>query len=481
MKQSFKTCLFMCLSMVMTIVYSMQMAFGQTHYKIATDITFAPFEWKDTSGELVGIDMDILRAIEKVQNVTFDIAPLGFNAALQAVESGQADGVLAGMSITPARQQTFDFSEAYYESGVSMAVAANSQIADYTALAGQKVSVKTGTQGASFADSIKETYGFEVVTFEDSASMYQDVISGNSAAVFEDSAVMSYAIKDQKLPLKLVGEMAQLTEYGFAVSKNKQSNLLRIFNEGLAQIKASGEYDRIIQKYVGTQNENTENEAVEDTSIIGVIQTNASVLLTGLVNTLLLTASAIAIALIIGVILGLFSVSHRKVLTFIYTVYVDIMRGTPLIVFAFFVYFALPQFFGFKYTDAFLPSVITLSLNAAAYIGELFRGGILSVDKGQFEAAHSLGLPYGKTMRHVILPQAFKVMVPPFINQFVMTLKDTSILSAIGLVELTQTGKLIIARTYASGNTWLVIALMYICIITLLTKLSKIVEKKWHV
>lgn len=479
MKKSFKPSLWIGLSMILTVVLGMQSVFGQTQYKIATDTTFAPFEWRGADGELTGIDIDILRAIEKVENVTFTIEPLGFNAALQAVESGQADGVMAGMSVTPARQQTFDFSDVYYESGVSMAVAAQSQIFDYAGLKGQKVSVKTGTQGASFAESIKVQYAFEVVTFEDSASMYQDVISGNSVAAFEDSAVMSYAIKDQKLPLKMVGEPAQPTAYGFAVSKDKQAELLKIFNEGLAQIKASGEYDRIIQKYTGAD---TSNESItEDTSIFGVIQTNKDALLTGLLQTILLTASAIIIALMIGVVLGLFSVSHHKVLTFIYTVYVDIMRGTPLIVFAFFIYFALPQFFGFKYADAFLPSVITLSLNAAAYIGELFRGGILSVDKGQFEAAHSLGLPYGKTMRHVILPQAFKVMVPPFINQFVMTLKDTSILSAIGLVELTQTGKLIIARTYASGNTWLVIALMYIFIITLLTKLSKVIEKKWHV
>lgn len=480
MKQSLKMYIVLGVSMALTMIIGARSAFGQTQYKIATDTTFAPFEWKNADGTLVGIDIDILRAIEKVQNVTFDIQPLGFNAALQAVESGQADGVMAGMSITPARQQTFDFSEVYYESGVSMAVSSTSQITDYAALKGQKVSVKTGTQGASFAESMKTTYGFEVVTFEDSASMYQDVISGNSAAVFEDSAVMLYAINDQKLPLKLIGEPAQPTVYGFAVSKNKNTELLRVFNEGLVQIKESGEYDRIIQKYVGDSAESSQS-VTEDTSVLGVVQTNAEVLLTGLMRTLSLTAVAIVIALVIGVVLGLFSVSHNKVLTTIYTLYVDIMRGTPLIVFAFFIYFALPQFFGFKYADAFLPSVITLSLNAAAYIGELFRGGILSVDKGQFEAAHSLGLPYGKTMRRIILPQAFKVMVPPFINQFVMTLKDTSILSAIGLVELTQTGKLIIARTYASGNTWLVIALMYIFIITVLTKLSKLVEKKWEV
>lgn len=448
---------------------------GET-YVIGTDTTFAPFEWQSASGELMGIDMEILRAIEKSQNVTFDIRALGFNAALQALESKQVDGVMAGMSITESRKQSFDFSTPYYDSGVAMAVLDNSTISQYADLTGKKVAVKTGTQGAEFVNSIKNQYGFSVNTFEDSSSMYQDVLAGNSVAAFEDSAVMSYAIKDQGLALKVVGGVANPSSYGFAVLKNHNAKLMKIFNTGLAQIKASGEYDKIVDKYVGG---NRATQA-EDTSLVGILRTNGMVLLSGLGQTLLLTALSITIALALGVILGLFSVSHNVILKGIYTVYVDLMRGTPLMVLALFIYFALPQFFGFKYADALLPSVATLSLNAAAFIGELFRGGIQSVDKGQFEAAHSLGLPYGKTMIHIILPQALKVMVPPFINQFVTTLKDTSILSAIGLVELTQTGKLIISRTYASGNTWLIVAVMYIIVITILTKLSKKLEQRWR-
>ena len=122
--------------------------------------------------------------------------------------------------------------------------------------------------------------------------------------------------------------------------------------------------------------------------------------------------------------------------------------------------------------------MITLSLNTTAYIAELVRGGIQAVDNGQLEASRSLGLTYNTSMRKVVLPQAVKIMIPSFINQFVITLKDTSILSVIGIVELTQTGKIIIARTYSSGDMWLIVGLMYIIIITILTKFSNYLERR---
>ncbi|EUJ24260.1 putative glutamine ABC transporter binding and transport protein [Listeria grandensis FSL F6-0971] len=128
--------------------------------------------------------------------------------------------------------------------------------------------------------------------------------------------------------------------------------------------------------------------------------------------------------------------------------------------------------------DATVAAVITLSLNAGAYITEIIRGGIQAVDKGQMEAGRSLGLPYGKTMIKIILPQAIRVMIPSFINQFVITLKDTSIMSVIGLVELTQSGKIIIARTFESSTIWLIVAIMYLIVITALTKLSNVMERR---
>ncbi len=222
-------------------------------YKIATDTTFAPFEFQDKTGTYVGIDIEILKAIAEDQGFKYELNPLGFNAAVAALESNQTDGVIAGMSITKERQLKYDFSAPYYDSGVVMAVSAsNDTIKSYKDLAGKKVAVKTGTEGATFAESIKATYGFELVYFDESPMMYEDVKTGNSVACFEDYPVMGYGIT-QGNGLKMVTDMEKGSSYGFAVLKGKNSELLKMFDEGLKNIKANGKYQAIIDKYISAK------------------------------------------------------------------------------------------------------------------------------------------------------------------------------------------------------------------------------------
>ena len=212
-------------------------------------------------------------------------------------------------------------------------------------------------------------------------------------------------------------------------------------------------------------------------SIFGLIKSTFPLLLEGLKMTIVLTVVSIFFALILGVIFGLFRVSRAIWLRAIGTTFVDIFRGTPLLVQAFFIYFGIPSALGFQ-MSALTAGIITLSLNAGAYMTEIVRGGIQSVDKGQMEAARSLGIGYLPTMRKVILPQAIRTMIPSYINQFVITLKDTSILSVIGIAELTQTGRIIIAGNYQSFNMWLIIGVIYFIVIMALTKLSDRLERR---
>ena len=219
-------------------------------YVIATDTTFKPFEYENDKGERVGIDIDLLAAIAKDQNFDYELKAVGFDAALGEVTSGQSDGMIAGMSITDARKATFDFSDPYFDSGVVMAVSAsNDTIKTYADLSGQKVAVKNGTEGATFAESIKAQYGFETVSFPDSANMYEDVKAGNSAALFEDYPVIGDAIASG-VPLKMMGNMEAGNSYGFAVKKGQNADLLKMFNAGLADVKANGEYQKILDTYI---------------------------------------------------------------------------------------------------------------------------------------------------------------------------------------------------------------------------------------
>ena len=440
-------------------------------YVVATDTTFAPFEFQDKQGNFVGIDMDLIRAIAENQHFTVDIKPLGFDAALQAVQANQVDGVIAGMSITDKRKQVFDFSDPYFESGIQMAeLKTNEDIKSYEDLRGKRVAVKNGTQGATFANSIKDKYGFQVVSFADSSSMFDEVKTGNSVAVFEDYPVLLYGIA-QGNGFKTVTPKEDPTGYGFAVNKGRNAELLQKFNAGLNNLKKSGEYDKIVSTYLG------EGASNDDNSFLGLIKSTYPVLLEGLKMTVILTVVSIAIALVLGIIFGLFRVSRAIWLRAIGTTFVDIFRGTPLLVQAFFIYFGIPSALGFQ-MSALTAGIITLSLNAGAYMTEIVRGGIQSVDKGQMEAARSLGIGYLPTMRKVILPQAIRTMIPSYINQFVITLKDTSILSVIGIAELTQTGRIIIAGNYQSFKMWLIIGIIYFVVIMALTKLSDRLEHR---
>lgn len=221
---------------------------GKT-YVIATDTTFAPFEFENDNGEMVGIDLDILAAIAQDQGFAFEIQSVGFSAACAALEAGEVDGVIAGMSITDDRKAKYDFSEPYYDSGVGMAVPVGSEIASYEDLAGLQVAAKIGTEGCTFAESIQEEYGFTVTQFEDSSSMYQDVLAGTSAACFEDYPVLGYEIS-RGTELTLPMEMERGSSYGFATLKGTNPELIEMFNAGLANIKESGKYDEILNTYI---------------------------------------------------------------------------------------------------------------------------------------------------------------------------------------------------------------------------------------
>ena len=214
--------------------------------------------------------------------------------------------------------------------------------------------------------------------------------------------------------------------------------------------------------------------------IITLFKQSVPALLSGLSVTLEVTAIALVLATILGLAFGMLSISTNKVLKLVATIYVDIIRGTPLIVQAFFIYFGLPAALNIK-IPAFTAGVICISLNAGAYLVEIFRAGIMAVDKGQMEAARSLGLPYGKTMKLVILPQAIRKMVPAFINQFIISLKDTSLLSVIGIRELTQSGEIIIASNYRSFETWSFVAIFYFIIIMALTYAAKAMERRLQI
>ena len=227
-------------------------ATGKT-WVIATDTVFKPFEYTDASGNFVGIDVDIVAAIAEDQGFDYEMKSLGWDASIAACQSGQADGMIAGASITDERKAAgWTFSDGYYDSNQTLTVPADSDITGFADLSGKDVAVKTGTQGASYAESLKDEYGFTITYFEDSPTMYQAVLGGQCVGCFEDTPIMKASIKDGDLALKVLDDTASdAAPYGFAIFSEDSQELLDMFNKGLADIKENGKYDEILAKYLG--------------------------------------------------------------------------------------------------------------------------------------------------------------------------------------------------------------------------------------
>lgn len=444
-------------------------------YVIASDSAFAPFEFKDSDGKYKGIDVDLVNRIAELQGFNVKFNFIGFSSAVQSLDAGQADGMIAGMTITDEREKNFDFSDPYFQSGIQIAVKkGNDSIHSYEDLKGKTVGAKVGTESADFLADHEEEYGYSIKYFDAADQLYEGLKTGAIDAMMDDYPVIGYAISQgQELETPIERETGG--KYGFAVKKGQNPELVEMFNEGLKELKRTGEYDEIVNNYV--KDGSTKKEKADESTIFGILKNNYKGLLTGLWKTIVLALISFVLALIVGVVFGLFSVAPSKILRGISTIYVDLIRGIPMMVLAFFIFFGLPNVIGFTIPD-FIAGVITLTLNASAYIAEIVRGGINAVPIGQMEASRSLGLSYNKTMSKIVLPQAIKIMIPSFVNQFVISLKDTTIISVIGVVELLQTGKIIVARTTQSTYVYLIIAVMYLILITALTKLAKVLEKK---
>ena len=200
-------------------------------------------------------------------------------------------------------------------------------------------------------------------------------------------------------------------------------------------------------------------------------------LITGAGITIQITAISVGLGLIIGMFVGIARISNVKLLRWLAAIYIDFLRGTPLLVQIFLIYFALPVILEQR-VDPFIAAITACGINSGAYIAEIFRAGIQAIDEGQMEAGRSLGMTWVQTMRYIIVPQAFKNIVPRLGNEFIALLKDSSLVSVIGFEELTRRGQLIIARTYGSLEIWISVALIYLVMTLTISRLVAYLEKR---
>ncbi|MFL6561768.1 MAG: transporter substrate-binding domain-containing protein [Bacillus sp. (in: firmicutes)] len=220
-------------------------------YKVGVDTTYPPFEFKD-GNDYKGIDIELINAIAKNQGFDIELSPMDFGGIIPAMQANQLDVAIAGMSITDDRKKVVDFSTPYFDAGLTVVVKEdNSNIKSVENLKGKKVAVKKGTTGAKFAQDNASKLGITVVQFNDSPAMFQEVANGNADALIEDYPVISYAIAQKDLGLKIVGDRLNGDQYGIAVLKGKNTDLLKKIDAGLAELKKDGTYDKILKTYLG--------------------------------------------------------------------------------------------------------------------------------------------------------------------------------------------------------------------------------------
>ena len=456
---------------------------------VDTEPTFPPFEFRSSTGELQGFDIDVMNAIADRAGFQVKYQNLPFAGMIPALQAQTVDAAVAAMTITAERAKTISFSRPYFKSGLAIATRTDNQnITNFDSLKNKNIAVQIGTTGAKQASSIS---GAKIRSFDDAPTALRELLNGNVDAVLHDQPVILYAIQTGNVQgLKVVSEL--LTEEYYGIPTPKGSSNLALINQGLGTVLKNGTYAQIYQKWFGVQPPQLpENSPIENQTNTGVSQlfTSLSIilkslpfLLSGAVVTLELTAFSVVLGLVGGSLIGIVRISQLLPLRWAARAYVDFFRGTPLLVQIFMIYFGLPaiaQDFGFTFTlNRLVAAVIALSLNSAAYIAEIVRAGIESIEVGQAEASQSLGLGSVQTMRYVIFPQAFRRMLPALGNEFISLLKDTSLVAVIGFEELFREGQLIVAENYRAFEIYAAVAVIYLCL-TLLSSQAFSRLERW--
>lgn len=464
--------------------------------KVATEPTFPPFEMQSEDGSgFQGFDIDLMNAIGEAMGVTIQFEGLPFDGIIPALQSNTIDAAISGITITSERAQSVGFSSPYFKAGLAIAVREdNTDIESFDDLTNKRIAVQIGTTGAMEANKIPNT---TITEFDSAVLALQELVNGKVDAVVNDGPVTLFAIKEAGLKgVKVVGELVTEEFYGIALPKNSLNR--QLINYGLFTILENGAYQTIYQKWFAGEplqlpliapamegstgklaTPTQQQQQKQQQSVFVQLLTR---LPQGALLTVLLTTFSVLFGMIGGSLIAFALISPNKLLRTICQIYVEFFRGTPMLVQLFIIYFGLPALFqnlGIQWSlDRFPAAIIALSLNVAAYLAEIIRGGIQSIDKGQWEACQSLGMNPVQTMQDVIFPQAFRRILPPLGNEFITLIKDTSLTAVIGFVELFRQGQLIVASTYQAFEVYIVVALFYLLLTSSSSFVFKYLEKQ---
>jgi His/Glu/Gln/Arg/opine family amino acid ABC transporter permease subunit len=415
--------------------------------RVGTEGVYSPFSYHDpATGQLTGYDVDVARAVGNKLGVNVEFVETPWDSIFAALEANRFDVVANQVTITPERQSKYDLSEPYsVGEGVIVTRADDSSI---NSLADLKGKVAGETITSNWAQVARDA-GARVEAVDGFTAAIKLLNQGRVDAVVNDSiAVYAYLAETGDKSVKIAAKVGQKSEQGFAARQN--SGLLPDLNKALDELKADGTLANISQKYLKA------NASGAPAAAGGTPAHRSTWTLIGenlwplakaaITKTIPLTIISFVIGLAIALVVALARLSPNLILQNVARFYISIIRGTPLLVQLFIVFFALPEL-GVK-IDPFPAAVIAFSLNVGGYAAEIIRGAIQSIPKGQWEAAETIGLNYTGALRRIILPQAARVAVPPLSNTLISLVKDTSLASTILVTELLRTAQIAAAPTF---------------------------------
>ncbi len=447
---------------------------GKDTLTMITSPDYPPYEFYDTKtgeSQIVGFDIDIAKTLAQKLGFKLQIMESDFNGLIPALQANRADFVMAGMTPTPERQKNVDFSIIYYEAKDTIVAAKGSNLKQPQDLSGKKVGVQLGTIQEQNAKKIAEKVtGIQLKQLNKVPEVVQEIKSRRiDAAIVEDTVAKGFAQANPDLEFNVIPSEEVS---GSAIAFPKNSTLVAPFNKVLQQIKDDGTLNQLVNKWF------SQNIIADSTSSTPAktglnldftrILPDIPFILRGIPLTLLFTLLSVTLGLIWGTILSLAKIIGIKPLTWVANAYTSIFRGTPLLLQLALIYYATPQLTGYD-ISALEAGVLTFTLNSGAYMSETIRGGIQAVDKGQTEAALSMGVPYWLMMWDVIMPQALKNILPALVNESIGLLKDSALVSTIGVVEILRSAQIVGANKYIYFEPLLFAGLIYYVLVMGLT------------
>ncbi|EOA9796922.1 ABC transporter permease subunit [Staphylococcus aureus] len=435
--------------------------------RVGLSADYAPMEFEHTVNgktEYAGVDIDLAKKIAKDNNLKLKIVNMSFDSLLGALKTGKIDIIISGMTSTPERKKQVDFSDSYMMTKNIMLVKKDkvNEYKDIKDFNNKKVGAQKGTEQEKIAQTEIENASIT------SLSRLPDVIlalkSGKvEGAVVEKPVAEAYLKQNPKLGISNVKFNEEEKDTVIAVPKDSPKLLSQI-NKTIKEVKDKG----LIDKYMT----NAAN-AVNDDS--GFISKYGSFFLKGIKITILISLIGVALGSILGAFVALMKLSKIKIISWIASIYIEILRGTPMLVQVFIVFFGITAALGLD-ISALVCGTIALVINSSAYIAEIIRAGINAVDKGQMEAARSLGLNYRQTMKSVIMPQAIKNILPALGNEFVTLIKESSIVSTIGVGEIMFNAQVVQGISFDPFTPLLVAAALYFVLTFVLTRIMNMIE-----